>query len=143
MKLRLKRVGGEEFKAESQELIHQVDEELAVLDPMLKSDKTKVTGLKKDKAILEQRLAKTDTVLASICGQLTEDEARVLILKKLYDLVNTELNRYLNTEKRKLVQVTEKLWDKYAVPIRIMEEERTKNLAYLGEQLSMLGYSNE
>ena len=45
-------------------------------------------------------MAKTDALLASIGGQLTETEAKTLILKKLYDLANQELNRYLNNEKR-------------------------------------------
>ena len=47
-------------------------------------------------------MAKTDALLASIGGQLTEAEAKTLILKKLYDLANSELNRYLNAEKRRL-----------------------------------------
>ena len=56
------------------------------LDPDNKDDKKKIAALNKDKAALEARLAKTDALLTAIGGQLTEEEARRLILKKLYDL---------------------------------------------------------
>ena len=69
-----------------------MDAQLAKLDPKNKAEKKKITALNKDKAALEARLAKTDAILAAIGGQLTEVEARELILKKLYDLVTNELN---------------------------------------------------
>ncbi|HTF70502.1 MAG TPA: hypothetical protein VK638_48295, partial [Edaphobacter sp.] len=65
---------------------------------------------------------------------------RTLILKKLYDLVNQELNRYLNAEKRKLFQVVENLWDKYAVSSRALESERSATLDTLNGFLLKLGY---
>ena len=85
-------------------------------------------------------MAKTDALVASIGGQLTEAEAKTLILKKLYDLANQEPNRYLNAEKRRLIQVVENLWDKYAVSSRALEYERTETLKTLDGFLSGLGY---
>ena len=73
-------------------------------------------------------------------GQLTEDEAKILILQKLYDLANDELNRYLNAEKRRLVQGVENLWDKYALSIRILESERGKTIKALDSFLKELSY---
>jgi len=140
LKLQLKRLGGEEFKAESFELIRQVDTQLANLDPGNKTDKKKITALNKDKNALEARLAKTDGILAVIGGQLTEEDARRLILKKLYDIGHQELNRYLNAEKRGLVQVVEKFWDKYVVSSRELESERSETLRELDGFLSRLGY---
>ena len=87
LKLQLKRLGGDEFKAESLELIRQVDAQLAELDPKNKAEKKKIAALNKDKAALNARLAKTDAILATIDVQLTAAEARELILKKIYDLV--------------------------------------------------------
>ena len=107
LKLQLKRLGGDEFKAESLELIRQVEAQLAELDSKNKAEKKKITALKKDHAALKARLAKTDAILEAIGGQLTEAEARELILKKLYNLVSNELNRYLNAEKRRLIGVVE------------------------------------
>ncbi len=140
LKLQLKRLGGDEFKAESQELIRQVDAHLTYLDPANKDDKKKIAALNKDKAVLTARLAKTDALLAAIGGQLTEEEARGLILKKLYDLAAGELNRYLNAEKRGLIAAVENLWDKYAVSSRELEEQRAETLKTLNEFMKGLGY---
>jgi type I restriction enzyme M protein len=143
LKLQLKRLGGDEFKAESQELIRQVDAQLANLESTNKDDKKKITALNKDKAALEARLSRTDTILTAIGGQLTEEEARSLILKKLYDLAHNELNRYLNAEKRGLFAVVENLWDKYSVSSRELETERTETFKTLDGFLQKLGYFGE
>jgi type I restriction enzyme M protein len=140
LKLQLKRLGGDEFKAESQQLLRQVAAQLAALDESNKENKKKITALEKDKAALDARMAKTDALVASIGGQLTEAEAKALILKKLYDLANQELNRYLNAEKRRLIQVVENLWDKYSVSSRALESGRTETLKELGGFLKGLGY---
>jgi type I restriction enzyme M protein len=157
LKLQLKRLGGDEFKTESQELIRQADAQLAALDgnnlsaalrrrhgaQADKDGKKKITALTKDKAALEARLAKTDAILAAIGGQLTDEDARRLILKKLYDLASSELNRYLNAEKRALVAGVEKLWDKYAVSSRQLERERAETLSALDGFLKELRYLEE
>ena len=143
LKLQLKRLGGDEFKAESQELIRQVDAQLTSLDNNNKNDKKKITALHKDKAALQARIVKTDALLTAIGGQLTEEEARSLILKKLYDLAHNELNRYLNAEKRGLFAVVENLWDKYFVSSREMETERIETLRELDSFLEALDYYGE
>jgi type I restriction enzyme M protein len=86
-------------------------------------------------------MARTDALLVSIGGQLTEAEAKTLILKKLYDLANLELSRYLDAEKRQLVLVLESLWDKYAVSSHALESRRTENLKELDGFLCGLGYT--
>ena len=139
-KLQLKRIGGEDFKAESQQLLLKATARIATLDAARKEDKKELTALQKDQAALKARLAKTDAVLASIGGQLTEAEAKTLILKKLHDLATFELNRYLNAEKRRLIQTVENLWDKYAVSSRALEAERSDTLLALDGFLTGLGY---
>jgi len=139
-KLQLKRLGGDEFKAESQMLIAQVEAQLGELDPKDKTDKRKINALNKDKAALETRLTRTDALLDAIGGQLTEEEAKRLILKKLYDTANAELNRYLNAEKRALIAVVENLWNKYAVSSRELEQARVETLKGLDGFLEGLGY---
>jgi type I restriction enzyme M protein len=139
-KLQLKRIGAGEFKAENQDLIDQVQARLAKLNANDKADKKLITALKKDQAALQTRLAKTDAVFAAIGGQVTEDEAKALILKKLHDLADQELNRYLNASKRHLIQVVENLWDKYAVSSRELEAQRAGTLKELDEFLVGLGY---
>lgn len=117
-----------------------MESRLAALDDSDKKQNKTISGLKKDKAALLARIAQTDSLLISIGGQLTGDDAKTLILKKLYDLANQELNRYLNAEKRRLVQVIENLWDKYAVSSRTLACERTQTLKVLDGFLVGLGY---
>ncbi len=143
LKIQLKRQGGEEFKAESLELIQQVDAQLAGLDPKNKTEKKKITALSKDKTALEARLAGIDAILSAIGGQLTEAESRDLILKKIYDLAANELNRYLNAEKRHLIALVENLWDKYAFSSRELERQRAETLMTLDRFLKALGYLPE
>ncbi len=140
LKLRLKRVGGEEFKAETQELIQQATAQIAELNPNDKTDKRTIAALTKDKEVLEQRLTRIDELLDKIGGQLTPEDAKTLILKKLYDWVKEKLTRYLNAGKRALITLVEKLWDKYAVSSQQLEADREETLATLNDYLVKLGY---
>ena len=139
-KVQLKRLGGEGFTTESRELIQQIESRLVKLDSSNRTDKRKINALNKDKAALEQRIARIDTVLDKINGQLTDDEAKHLILKKLYDIASTELERYLNAEMRQLVSGVETLWDKYAVSTQEMEQSRVSTKERLDGFLERLGY---
>jgi type I restriction enzyme M protein len=140
LKIKLKRVGSDDFKTESKQLLVQVEAQLASLNEGNKEDKKKITALQKDEVALRARIAKTDALVDSIGGQLTEAEAKTLILKKIYDLANQELNRYLSAEKRCLIQTVENLWDKYAVSSSAMESERTDTLTALDGFIAGLGY---
>jgi type I restriction enzyme M protein len=140
IKIQLKRLGSDSFKAENRELIRQIDAQLAQLDSSKKADKRKINALNRDNTVLQTRLDETDIILNAIGGQLTEEDARQMILKKLHDMVNYELNRYLNAEKRGLIKVAENLWDKYAVSYRELERERNETLKTLDGYLRGLGY---
>ena len=140
LKISLKRLGGEGFTADNRELIAQVERQLAELDLDKKTDKKKSTALEKDKAAIQARIDRTDTLLAEIGGQITDEEAKVLILKKLYDIAGRELERYLNAEKRALIQGVENLWNKYAVSSRELEQQRENTLSELNGFLEGLGY---
>ena len=85
-------------------------------------------------------MARTDTVLEAIGGQVSERDARRLILKKIYDVARAELDRYLNAEKRVLVRVVENLWEKYAIAADALEEQRATTLTTMGGFLTGLGY---
>jgi type I restriction enzyme M protein len=113
---------------------------MAELDAGNKTDKKKITALQKDKAALEARIARTETLLAESGGQLTVEEAKRLILKKLYDIAGRELDRYLSAEKRALIQGVENLWNKYAISSQKLEQRRRKTLEELNGFLEGLGY---
>lgn len=91
-------------------------------------------------AVIEARVARVDELMVEMGGVLAEGDARRLILKKLYDIVQAELNRYLNAEKRELIGAVENLWEKYAVSSRELEEARGETLETLNEFLGGLGY---
>ena len=81
-----------------------------------------------------------DKILKEIGGMITTEEAQKLILKKHFDIINNQLQRYLNTEKRALISAYENLWDKYAVSAQSIEESRSKTMAKLNEFLTALKY---
>lgn len=139
-KILLKRQGADEVKAESQQLLVTVNAQLSVLSETKKDEKKQITALRKDQAALRARIQRADQVLADIGGQLTDDQAKTLILKKLHDLATAELQRYLNAEKRQLVAALENLWNKYAVSSRALEDERSKTLKALDGFMAGLGY---
>lgn len=139
-KLRLKRLGSVEFTAEREELIDQIDLRLATLDPTDKSDKRKITALNKDRGVLQDRIGRTEDVLVAIGGEISEENARRLILKKIYDVASVELGRYLGAEKHTLIQAVENLWDKYAISNAELEVARNKSIDEMESFLDRLGY---
>jgi len=140
LKLTLKRIGGDDAKAETQGLINQTAMAMVGLNPAITAEKKKITALTKDKSALELRLTKIDSLLILIGGQLTEDDAKRLILKKLHDIANTELLRYLNAEKRSLIAAVDNLWDKYAVSSQALEHQREQTLTAFSQFMTQLKY---
>ncbi|MEF2148444.1 N-6 DNA methylase [Aquilutibacter rugosus] len=139
-KLALKRAGSDAALAESHSLITQTTKRIAELDPTNKADKREINALHKDKTALEARIARTDALLITIGGQLTDEQARTLILKKIDDLARAEITRYLSAEKRALIARVENLWDKYAMSSRELEATRGDTLKTLDGILAGLGY---
>jgi type I restriction enzyme M protein len=104
----------------------------------LKAHEGKVEALGRDREKLGRQLAELQEFKV-----ITPEESKALILKKLYDLINNELARYLNTEKRATVTVFERLWDKYAVSARGIEVTRDASINKLNDYLTKLGYLTE
>lgn len=140
LKLKLKRIGGDEAKAETHELIAQTITAMAELDESAKEYKKKFNALTKDKAALEQRLIRIDSLLTAIGGQITEEDAKRLILKKLHDIADKELLRYLNAEKRSLIAAVDNLWDKYALSSQALEQQREQTLTAFSQFMTQLKY---
>ncbi|WP_207688512.1 type I restriction-modification system subunit M [Desulfonema limicola] len=149
-KIEIKRYGIEDEKKDLQGLIDQGDkqkeelekqmEKLEQTDKKMKPLEKKYKALIKDRNTLTDKLDKLEVFLEEIEGMITKDQARELILKKLFDLVNNELLRYLNGEKRQLIAVFENLWDKYAVSAQDLEAERGETMAELNSFLTGLRY---
>ncbi|MCL1678814.1 N-6 DNA methylase [Elizabethkingia miricola] len=96
----------------------------------------------KDKELLQSYLGKLNTQLDEIGGIITEQEAKDIILKKHFDLINTQLNRYVDNEQRALVAAIENLHSKYAVSSKALEESRLSIMEELNHFLTELKYLN-
>lgn len=143
LKLVLKRYGPEDESAEARRLLAQAALELAGLEAIAKPDaeqKKKINALKRDRKVLQERIDGLARLADQVGGVISEAEARALILRKHHDLVAEQLERYLGAEKRRLLQVFENLYDKYAVPSDHMERRRRETLGRLTASLHSLSY---
>lgn len=96
----------------------------------------------KNKDIIKAKLDSLDTLLKEIGGVITTEEAQTLILKKHFDIINNQLQRYLNAEKRALIAAYENLWNKYALSAQSIEEKRNDTMKELNDFLTALNYLN-
>lgn len=94
----------------------------------------------KDKTILLTKLKSLDKLLEEIGGIITTEEAQKLILKKHFDIINNQLQRYLNAEKRAMVAAYENLFDKYYTSAQRIEAKRKETMAELNDFLAQLNY---
>jgi len=106
-----------------------------------KADYTKtINALRADSLNMEEKLKGLDAFLESIGGIITPEECKTLILQKHNSLVQQELLKYLNAEKRTLITGIEKLWDKYKVTSQNLENKRQDSLTKLNQFLTDLKY---
>lgn len=91
------------------------------------------------KELKDQEKALTQKIEAKKLS-FTEKEAKELILEKLFDGIKTEMERYLNAEKKNIVSIFEKLWDKYQVPLDDITTGRDEAASKLNEYLQKLNY---
>lgn len=143
LKLVLKRFGPDDESAEARRLVQQAAQELAELEAATKPDKEqqkKIAALKRDSKTLQERIDALARLTEQVGGVITEADAKALILRKHHDLVAEQLERYLGAEKRRLLQVFETLWDKYATSVRSLDGERINTLSNLMESLRSLNY---
>jgi len=96
----------------------------------------------KDGGILQAKLNSLDALLKEIGGMITTEESQKLILKKHFDIINDQLQRYLNAEKRALVNAFENLFDKYFTSSQAIEVKRERTMAELNDFLTQLNYLN-
>ncbi|CUU01090.1 hypothetical protein JGI3_02239 [Candidatus Kryptobacter tengchongensis] len=99
--------------------------------------------LNKVKRELKNKEKALEELIAKKREELTEDEAKDLILEKFYLTIENYLEKYLNAEKKELVKIFENLWDKYKVSLVELREERDKEVEKLEEFLKKLGYYDE
>lgn len=94
----------------------------------------------KNQTIIQTKLDSLDNILDEMGGMINTEEAQKIILKKHFDIINNQLQRYLNTEKRALISAYENLWNKYAVSAHSIEQKRKETMIELNEFLTALKY---
>lgn len=99
-------------------------------------------ALIKDKGIIQAKLNRLDSLLEEIGGIITTEQAQMLILKKHFDIINNQLQRYLNAEKRTLISAYENLFDKYYTSAQSIEQSCNKTMNELNDFLTQLNYLN-
>jgi type I restriction enzyme M protein len=129
------RIRSEELKVKSEELKtkNEKNKELTQIEKTLKQ-------LTADSQKMKEKLKGLDAFLESIGGIITPEECKTLILQKHNSLVQQELLKYLNAEKRALIAGIEKLWDKYKVTSQNLENKRQSSLDQLNKFLTELKY---
>jgi len=71
---------------------------------------------------------------------ITKEEAKELLIEKFFELISNQLEKYLNAEKKELIKIFEKLWDKYHVSLEHLLKEREQEVSRLSKFLEELGY---
>jgi len=131
------------LKTEAEKYAAEVDR----LDVMIKSDEQRIARhtereeeLKQcKKKIKEIKDRKQDLVdLARL--NITDEEAKELILKRWQATLHQTINGYLQTHSRQLLLAVENLHDKYTVPLHSILSEREKETESLNTFLIELGY---
>ena len=147
-KIKFKMYGVDDEKEELKNLLAHNQKRLAEMEaagePADKKQKAAynktLKSLAADNSKIEERIAGLDAFLEGIGGVITTEECKTLILQKHNNLIQQELMKYLNAEKRKLIADIEKLWDKYAVPSQQLESQRQGSLDKLNTFLTELDY---
>jgi type I restriction enzyme M protein len=121
---------------ESNQSLQSVVQTVAAFKEITKAYNARI----KDTGILRTKLASIDALLEEIGGMITTEESQKLILKKHFDIINDQLQRYLNAEKRTLVAAYENLFDKYYTSAQAIEQKRESTMAELNDFLTQLNY---
>ena len=114
--------------------------EVVMFASVLKSIETKEQLLKETKKTQKEKEKELEQKIEEKKKTFTEMEARELILKKFYDGIYFQLERYLGAEEKKIVSALEKIWLKYQIPLTTISSGRDKSAKKLFEFLSELGY---
>ncbi len=93
------------------------------------------------KALIKSTTQNRDALVAQARAKIGTDEARVIIVERLGNVLLASYQHYLRADQRACVGNIENLWRKYAVTARQIEAERDAAAAALQRFLGELGYA--
>jgi len=114
--------------------------EIEEIEKRLKKHKALETEARTLKAELRSTEKKQDELVAAARQKIGRDEARRVILERLWLLLVGTFESYLRADQRACLVALEGLHDKYAVTMKEIEERRDEAAAKLAGYLKELGY---
>lgn len=78
--------------------------------------------------------------LKSRCASLTDDKKQKLVLELFAEDVQAGLDAAVGVKRQSLIRFVERLWDKYAMPLHRLTDERETVATQFGNALKELGY---
>lgn len=118
----------------------EYQEKVTQIEAQLKRHKVLEDEAKELKKVIKAIENKRDELVLSAREKISQDEARVVIVARLKQLLLNTYNRYLRAEQRACITAIENLWAKYAVTAKEIERQRDKATEELKAFLVELGY---
>lgn len=118
----------------------EYQEKVAQIEAQLKRHKVLEDEAKALKKVIKAIENKRDELVLSAREKISQDEARVVIVARLKQLLLNTYNRYLRVEQRACITAVENLWNKYALTAKEIESTRDKVTEELKFFLAELGY---
>ncbi len=112
--------------------------EAAKLESLISKIEEKEKELKKFKKELKDADEELENKIRQKREALNEEEVKELLLEKFYEIIGKQLDKYLNTEKKEIINIFENLWDKYKVSLRELTQERDEEVKKLDDFLGRL-----
>ncbi|BCS81648.1 restriction endonuclease subunit S [Caldicellulosiruptor diazotrophicus] len=109
-------------------------------EDLLENIAQKEKEIKKVRSEISRKQKEIENKIDEKIESITEEEAKELLLEKFFELISNQLEKYLNAEKKELIKIFEKLWDKYHVSLEHLLKEREREVSRLNKFLEELGY---
>ncbi|HBT48605.1 MAG TPA: type I restriction-modification system subunit M [Caldanaerobacter subterraneus] len=109
-------------------------------EDLLENIAQKEKEIKKVRSEISRKQKEIENKIDEKIESITEEEAKELLLEKFFELISNQLDKYLHAEKKELIKIFEKLWDKYHVSLEHLLKEREQEVSRLNKFLEELGY---
>ena len=110
------------------------------IEAQLKRHKVLEEEVKTLKTHIKSTTEKRDTLVEQARKKISADEARVIIIQRLGQVLVASFRHYLRADQRACVGSIENLWRKYAVTAKQIEAQRDAAAEQLQKFLAELGY---
>ena len=120
--------------------INNIEKAISSFEEKLKPHLDLEAGLKEAKKIIKEIKDKKKNLVEKARENITQDEAKELILCRWKKTLEETVMVYVNDHKRALVSAIENIWDKYTTTLKEILTDRDKSAHELDGFLKELGY---